>query len=188
LSDGGHRTSTIPRPEGTRDASRPRLRPEDHGDDTRLVRRKRSRNLLAIGGVAITLAVAGSLFVLPFRAWLDQRTQLSETKAELGALQVANDRLQGENDRLQTAEGVAEAARDDLGFQQANEEAAAALPPPAVAIVLPLGWPYDDVTQILGTRTIEELRAAEAAVATTVPAPAAEPATTLPAQASVSPP
>lgn len=187
MSDG-HRTSTIPRPPGSRDPSGPSERAVADRDDTRLVRRKRPRNLLALGGVAITLAVAAALFVLPFKAWLQQRSLLEESSSELAALQAANDRLAAENENLQTSEGVEAAARDDLGYQQANEEAVAALPPPAVPGVLPAGWPYDDVTQILTVRTVKRLRDAEASLVTTTIAPPAAAPTESSLAGSGSPP
>jgi cell division protein FtsB len=149
----GHRTSTIPRPDGARDASGPvgGARP----DDTRLIQRKRSRNVLAVVGLVITAALAAAVFVLPFQAWMNQRRELARSSANLAELEAANGRLEAQNAQLQTPEGIAEAARDDLGYQQANEEIVAALPPPDVPSYLPRGWPYELVTQILVTRVAD---------------------------------
>lgn len=189
----GHRTSTIPRPAGAREPSGPQRRPRS--DDTRLIQRRRSRNILGLGAVVITVALAAALFVLPMRAWLNQRTELAESKADLAQLEAANDRLEQENAQLQTVDGITEAARADLGYQQATEEVVGALPPPEVATVLPTGWPYSVVTQILDVRTVAAYNAslAPAAPAVDPAAGAAEstgdaPATTMPVFAVTSVP
>jgi cell division protein FtsB len=157
-----HRTSTIPRPSEARDPSRPTAA---RNDDTRLIRRKRPRNLAALGGFVIVLALAAALFVLPLRAWLQQRTDLTSSAERLAQLEAANDQLQHENERLQTAEGIAEEARDKLGYQESDEQMVAALPPPAVPTRLPAGWPYSVVTNIVGVRVNEALAAAQSASA-----------------------
>ena len=93
-------------------------------------------------------------FVLPFRAWLDQRRELAESKAELAGLQAANDRLDAENDQLQTAEGVGRGGprrpRLPTGRRGSGRRPAAA---GRAARAAP-GWPYDVVTQILAVRTV----------------------------------
>ncbi len=123
------------------------------------------------------------------KAWLNQRTELAESKADLAQLEAANDRLEQANAQLGTADGIAEAARADLGYQQATEEVVGALPPPAVAGVLPGGWPYSVVTQILEVRTVA---AYNASLAPTSIEPAAAPTdvppTTMPVFAATSSP
>ncbi len=113
-------------------------------------------------GFLIVLAVAAALFVLPMRAWLTQRDELAASKAELTQLEAANNRLAEENAQLQTADGISQTARDDLGYQEATESVAAALPPPEIAAVLPPGWPNSLVGQILAVRTVAALTAASA--------------------------
>lgn len=179
MSDG-HRTSTIPRPAGARDPSRPNRRvASTRPDDTRLIQRRRSRGVLGLGALLITAAIAAALFVLPLRAWLNQRDQLAASRADLALLEAANDRLEQENGQLLTPEGITEAARADLGYQTATELIEGALPPPQVPYVLPNGWPYSFVSQVLEVRTIA---AYNAGVAATDPAGAAVtgPTTTFP--------
>jgi len=169
--------------------SRPERRPGGP-DDTRLIQRRRSRNVVALLGGVILVALAGALFVLPVRSWLNQRAELSESRKELTALEAANDRLQEQNDLLQTNDGIARAARTDLGMQQADEAVRSVLPPPAVPAVLPAGWPYSLVTQILTVRTVDAMRAAQApaTAAPGSPADTAAGASADPAPADTAPP
>ncbi len=166
----GHHTTTIPR--ATRDRTGPSGRLTRPGEDTRLLRRPRSRWLAATVGAVIVLALAATLFVLPIRHSLAQRRQLADTQGQLAELKAANDRLAEQNAQLETSAGVERAARDDLGYQLATERVAAALPPPQIPAALPPGWPNDLVGQILSVRTIAALEAASAPATTVAPAPA----------------
>lgn len=172
----GHHTTTISR--STRDRTSPSGRIVRPGEDTRLLRRPRSRWLAALVGVVIVCAIAAALFVLPIRHSLAQRRQLAEAQAQLAELKAANDRLAEQNAQLDTPAGIERAARDDLGYQLATERVAAALPPPQIPAELPPGWPNDLVGQILSVRTIAALEAASApaTTASTAAPRAAEPA------------
>jgi cell division protein FtsB len=174
----GHRTSSIPRPvspNGSSGAPRGRGRRQPPGDDTRLVQRKRTRNLLAVGATLVVLALAAALLVLPFRAWLNQRAELEERKTELVALQQANAVIAAENARLQTPQGIQEAARDDLGFLGEGETGMAVLPSPPAGEILPPHWPFTMVGDIWGTRVAAEAAAAAAAAAAATTTVAAQP-------------
>jgi cell division protein FtsB len=151
------------------------------GDDTRLIQRKRNRNVLMIGAVLIVAALAAALLVLPFRAWLNQRSELAARQEELSALEAANERIEASNERLQTPQGIEEAARNDLGYLEVGEQQLTVLPAPASGEALPPRWPYTIVGDIFA------VRAEAAAAAAATEAAAAELASTVTAPVEPSP-
>ncbi|MEZ5215595.1 MAG: hypothetical protein R2715_03125 [Ilumatobacteraceae bacterium] len=112
--------------------------------------------MFGLVGFVIVLALAFALFVLPLRTWRQQRIDLDARSKDLAELTAANDRLDAANARLQTAEGIAAAAREDLGYQSADEQSVIAWPPADVGRQLPSGWPYDLVSQIIAVRSRTE--------------------------------
>ena len=106
--------------------------------------------LFALGIVA---AIAFAVFVLPIGTWRDQDVDIQQRQAQLDELQRVNNELEAETMRLETADGIREAAREDYGFVELGEERATVLPLPALPTDLPDGWPYNVVTQILDVRT-----------------------------------
>ncbi|MGD9702968.1 MAG: septum formation initiator family protein [Acidimicrobiia bacterium] len=191
----GHRTSSIPRPRrsGMMDRVRsavPAGPRREVGDDTRLIQRKRNRNLLTLGAAVIVAALAAAVLVLPFRAWLNQRSELAERQHELAALDAANERIAQANERLQTPQGIEETARNDLGYLEAGEQQLTVLPAPSTGEQLPGRWPYTMVSDIFAVRAEADAVAAAtaaasaatetAAPATQAPAAATEPATSTP--------
>ena len=94
-----------------------------------------------------------ALFILPVQTWLDQDTDLVQRQAELDELQRVNGQLAGEVDRLQTDDGVREAAREEIGFVESGDRRTTILPMPPLPNQLPPGWPYNVVTGILAART-----------------------------------
>jgi cell division protein FtsB len=151
------KTTSIPRPKvppKASDAGRSRL-----GDftrpiptDKRLLRRPR---WVLFGGafillVGLTILVA--IFVLPVQTWLDQDDDLVERQAELEELQRVNGQLAGEVERLQTDDGIREAAREEIGFVERGDRRTTILPLPPLPRELPPGWPYNVVTRILDAR------------------------------------
>ena len=111
---------------------------------------------MLFGGAAI-LVVAGTivaaLFVLPVQTWLDQDADLVERQAELDELQRVNGQLAGEVDRLQTDDGIREAAREEIGYLVGGDRRSTILPMPPLPRELPAGWPYNVVTGIFAART-----------------------------------
>ena len=61
--------------------------------------------------------------------------------------------LTNEVSRLQTAEGIEEAAREEIGYVQRGEIRLTVLPAPNAPVTMPGGWPYDTVAQIVAVRT-----------------------------------
>ncbi len=169
MSSGGHKTSAITRP---KDASRSRTRPVDRPDDTQngtrfadftrpiarekqLVKGRAKRGVIALAATVITAALVAALFVLPVKAWLRQRDDIAVKDKELFALDQANAELNDEVSRLQTPEGIEEAAREEIGYVQRGEIRLTMLPAPPAPITMPSGWPYDVVAQIVAVRQAE---------------------------------
>jgi hypothetical protein len=152
------RTTSIPRPKEkpkASDAGRSRL-----GDFTRPIptdKRILRRPKWALFGGAFILVVAATivaaLVILPVQTWLDQDDDLVRRQAELEELQRVNGQLAGEVDRLQTDDGIREAAREEIGFVEAGDRRTTVLPLPALPRELPPGWPYNIVTGIFAART-----------------------------------
>ena len=181
----GHRTSSIPRPRNatggvaTRTSKRSTV-PSRPGSATRetdragllddyttpiprdkqIMRRGRGRLVVGAIGTLIALAIGAALFVLPVKSWMRQRDDLKVRIAELQTLDQANTQLQGEVDRLQTDEGVREAARTEIDYVPDGAQRTTALPAPAASTALPAGWPYNLVSAIIAIRQADALAAA----------------------------
>ncbi len=183
MSDG-HRTSSIvrPRPPG-RSEARPNHASDSISDSvsdgtrfadfTRPISKERQlvgghgkRLLIAATAAVLVTALLAAFFVLPVKSWFHQRDDIAERKRELAVLTAANAQLAADVTRLQTDDGIAEAARDEIGYVGSGEERVT-VTPSAAPLTLPAGWPFDGVTQIVAIRS--------AAVAPTVAAPGAAP-------------
>lgn len=177
MSTGGHKTSAIPRPkDATRGttATLTRSEPDDSvlSDFTRpipaerrLVKGRGKRGVIGLAAVVITAALVAALFVLPVKAWLRQQDDIDRKSGELAALDQANADLADEVSKLNTPEGIEEAAREVIGYVQRGEIRLTVLPAPDAPITMPSGWPYDTLGQIVAVRQ-------QAAVAAPSPAPA----------------
>ena len=140
--------------------------------------------------VAVFAAIGAAVFVLPIGTWRDQDTDLEQRQAQLDELQRVNNELEAEVIRLETPDGIREAAREDYGYVEIGEERASILPLPPLSTDLPDGWPYNVVNQILAVRlapTSPEPPTPPAAPAPVAPAPAA-PAPVAPVPTTVAPP
>jgi cell division protein FtsB len=188
VSDG-HRTTCIQRP---RDATRASLsRGSDSAADAtssspdpsrfaeftrpiakdkRLVKGRGKRIAFALVAVVIAAALIASLFVLPVKSWMQQRDDLARKQTQLAVLNNANAQLAADVSRLNTPDGIKEAARQEVGMVGFGEQRISVLTTPDAPLTLPTGWPYDAISQIVAVR-------AAAAVA----APAVDPAAVDPA-------
>lgn len=152
------KTTSIPRPKEpakASDAGRSRL-----GDFTRPIpieKRILRRPKFALFGGAFVLLVIGTIgaavFVLPIGTWMDQDDDLAQRQAELDELERVNGQLSGEVERLQTDDGIREAAREEIGFVEQGDERSTILPLPPLPRELPAGWPYNVVTGMFAART-----------------------------------
>ena len=143
-----------PPPQAAADEGRSRL-----GDFTRPIpvdRRLSSRPKVAlVAGMAVLVIMAvlgAAIFILPIGTWRDQDADLAQRQAELDEFEKVNGQLAAEVDRLQTDDGIREAAREEIGFVEAGEERSTILPLPPLPTDLPDGWPYSIVTGIIAAR------------------------------------
>ena len=121
--------------------------------DRRIARQRRSTFLLAVVALAIAGALAAALFLLPIQTYFGQDERIDQRQEQLLQLETVNEDLRSEVARLQTDDGVREAAREELGFVEAGERRESILPLPPVPTDLPDGWPYSLVTDIVELRT-----------------------------------
>jgi len=168
---GGRLTTMIPRPKGRRasDAGRSRLgdirlRRVPRAD--RIAPRRRSAWLFGLAALVVAGSIGAALFGLPVRTWFEQDDQLQGLEHELSELQTVNNDLQNEVDRLQTDEGMIEAAREELGHVQAGDNRETMMPLPPLPRDLPDGWPYSQVDHILAIREATEAAVASGSVDT----------------------
>lgn len=169
------KTTSIPRPEGVKASDDGRSRLGDFTRpipiDKRISRRPRVAMFAGLFAVAIFVSIGAAVFVLPIGTWRDQGVDLEQRQAQLTELQRVNGELEAEVIRLETPDGIREAAREDYGYVQVGEERASVLPLPPLSTDLPDGWPYNIVTQIIDVRLAPG------------PTPASVPTTSAPAPA-----
>ena len=151
------KTTSIPRPAGVKasDDGRSRL-----GDFTRPIpiekrisRRPRVAMFTGIFALGIVAAIAFAVFVLPIGTWREQDVDLEQRQAQLSELRRVNNELEAETLRLETADGIREAAREDYGFVERDEQRTTVLPLPPLPTDFPDGWPYNVVTEIVDARS-----------------------------------
>ena len=186
----GKSSSTIDRPEtppSAADRGRSRL-----GDlsrpiriDRRITHHRRSNIALALVAVLIAGALAAAIFVLPVKTMFDQDDQIAERTDQLSELQAVNNELRSEVARLETNDGIREAAREQLGYVEPGEIRQSILELPPVPTDLPDGWPYSLITGIVAIRTNPP---SAAATMPTTPATAAPATTAAPAPGTTAPP
>lgn len=70
----------------------------------------------------VLLVVLVALAVLPFRTWMNQRQEAERLDAELELVESQNERLEEENDLLDTPAEVERRAREDYGYVYPGEE------------------------------------------------------------------
>ena len=135
--------------------------------DKRLVKGRGKRLVFALVAVVIAAALIASLFVLPVKSWMQQRDDLARKQNQLAVLHNANAQLAADVSRLNTPDGIKEAARQEVGMIGFGEQRISVLTTPNAPMTLPVGWPYDAISQIVA------VRAAAAIVAPPVVDPAA---------------
>ena len=136
--------------ERTREITRAIARPTPV--DARLSQRPAIRTTLRLGGFVLACAAVLSLFVLPVKAYFEQREVFNKKTSEFNALADANEQLQNEVNDLSTPEGIRNAARTQLGYVLPGEQKLAFAQTPALPTNLPPQWPYTLVTNIVAVR------------------------------------
>ena len=97
---------------------------------------------LALAAAAVATIVVLAAYVFPTRTWLDQRSALAETSAELEALEAERDALEARLDELGSDAEIELIARSQYGLVLPGEEAYAVLPAPEKPVELPAVWPF----------------------------------------------
>jgi hypothetical protein len=120
-----------------------------------------------VAAVLIAGALGAALFAIPIRNYFAQDATLAQRASQLERLEAVNADLEAEVARLRTADGVREAAREELGYVEAGEQRTSVVDAGVVPTALPDGWPYSLVTKIVDVR--------RAALAGTPVAPAPAP-------------
>jgi hypothetical protein len=181
----GHLTTTVRRPANRRasDAGRSRLVDIRRRsiDSRRPLPSVSTTWLFGLAALVVAGAIAAALFGLPVRTWFDQDNELQALEHELTEMQAVNHDLQGEVDRLQTDDGIREAAREELGHIQSGDKRQTMLELPPLPTDLPDGWPYSQVEAIIVLR-------ASVAAPPTSDAPAIAPTTTVAAPTTTATP
>jgi cell division protein FtsB len=106
---------------------------------------------IALGSV-LAIAAAYSLVIAPMRSYFSQRSMVADKTAEFETLADANEQLQIEINKLNTPEGIRNAARAQLGYVLPGEQRLSLVKMPELPTDLPAQWPYSMVTNILQVR------------------------------------
>jgi len=109
--------------------------------------------LFGLVALVVAVAIGAALFGLPVRTWFEQDAQLQRLDGQLSDVQAVNAELQSEVDRLQTAAGIQEAAREELGLIPAGEDRQTVGGWPLLPVQMPAGWPYTAAQQMLTVRS-----------------------------------
>jgi len=120
--------------------------------DRRIAKQRRTTFALAIVALAIAGALAAALFLLPIQTYFNQDDRIEQRGDQLTQLESVNDDLRAEVARLDTEDGIREAAREELGFVESGERRESMLDLPPVPTDLPDGWPYSIVNDITDLR------------------------------------
>ncbi|CAN5827174.1 hypothetical protein BH24ACT5_BH24ACT5_25400 [soil metagenome] len=175
---GGHLTTTIPRPTQRRASDAGRSRLGDRGQrapEDRIARKRHVGWLFALAGLVVAVSIAAALFVLPVRTWFEQDREIAGLENERNELQSVNNDLQDEVERLQTDDGIREAAREELGRIDGGEARETMLSSP-LPRQMPDGWPYSQIDRIMILRAADISATPDTIVASVATAdPLAEP-------------
>jgi len=154
MSEG--RISTIAKPPGRRASDAGRSRLADYtrpiAREQRITRSRRPAFAVGLIGLLVVVTIGAALFGLPLRTWFAQDDELDRLESELDELQAVNADLSDEVARLQTDDGIIEAARESLGMTRFGERRQTVLGIPDLPTDLPDGWPYAAVARIIALR------------------------------------
>lgn len=121
--------------------------------ERRITQRRRTTAMLGIAVVGIAAALATALFVLPVQTYRSQSDALALRSRQLDELEAVNAELAAEVRRLRTEAGVREAAREEIGYAEPDEDRLTLMDLPPLPTQLPAGWPYDLVSRVIALRT-----------------------------------
>ena len=120
--------------------------------DKRISRRPQVAMFAGAFALLVVLTIGIAVFVLPIGTWRDQERDLDQRQEQLDELERVNGDLAAEVERLQTDDGIREAAGEEVGYLSPGEQRLSVLPLPDLPRNLPDGWPYGIAEQILDVR------------------------------------
>jgi cell division protein FtsB len=106
--------------------------------------------LFSLGVIGMIMA---ALVSLPVGTWIDRSDDIGHRQTQRDDLLRVNSELAAEVDRLESDDGVREAAREEIGLVEAGERRSSVQLPDALPTDLPDGWPYNVVTSIIAATT-----------------------------------
>lgn len=121
--------------------------------NARILRSKGMRRVAGAVVAGVFVSLVFSLGYMPIRDYFGQRAVLAQKESEFETLADANEELQTEVNKLQTPEGVRNAARNQLNMVFPGEKRVHLLPSPALPTDMPAQWPYSMVSGIVAVRS-----------------------------------
>ena len=163
MSGVRNKTTSIKRPEHRAAADDGR---SHVGDFTRGIpveqRISRRPQLAMFAGIFVLLVVVVAMvavFILPINTWREQDNVLREREEQLEKLAIVNGELEALDARLDTDEGVREAAGGEINYVDPGEQQIVVIDDVTLPRNLPNGWPYNISEQILAIRRAEPVAA-----------------------------
>jgi len=123
--------------------------------DLHLVRHRGIRVFAVPLTVLVVFALATTLFVVPIRTWMSQRSMLDTKQQEYAAYEDIVENMQDQVNYLQSPAGLRDAIRTQLGYLYPSERRVPMMDTPALSTTLPERWPYTIVSTMMFVKTLE---------------------------------
>ena len=123
--------------------------------DLHLVRPRGVRAFAVPLTILVVLALATTLFVVPVRTWMSQRSVLNTKQQEYAAYEDIVENMQDQVNYLQSPAGLRDAIRTQLGYLYPSERRVPMMDTPALSTTLPERWPYTIVSTMMFVKTLE---------------------------------
>ena len=123
--------------------------------DLHLVRHRGVRAFAVPLAVLVVFALATTLFVVPVRTWISQRSVLDTKQQEYAAYEDMVENMQDQVNYLQSPTGLRDAIRTQLGYLYPSERRVPMMDTPALSTTLPERWPYTIVSTMMFVKTLE---------------------------------
>jgi cell division protein FtsB len=163
MSGVRNKTTSIKRPENRSAADDGRSHVGDFTRgipvEQRISRRPRLAMFTGIFVLLVVVVAMVAIFILPINTWREQDSVLVERQQQLDKLAAVNGELEALDDRLDTDDGVREAAGVEINYVDPGEKQIVVIDEVALPRNLPNGWPYNISEQILEIRRAEPVAA-----------------------------
>jgi hypothetical protein len=123
--------------------------------DLHLVRHRGIRAFAVPLTVLVVFALATTLFVVPIRTWMSQRSVLDTKQQEYAAYEDIVENMQDQVNYLQSPAGLRDAIRTQLGYLYPSERRVPMMDTPALSTTLPERWPYTIISTMMFVKTLE---------------------------------